>query len=172
MSKLTPFVNKTKKFIETGSYLGDGIQLALNSGFVEIYSIELCQNLHNHCKSRFANNLNVHLFYGDSSHQLKVVLDNFADENCTFWLDGHYSGDGTAKGDKECPLVEELNCILSRSSTVHDVIYIDDMRIYKQLDESINENSILQLVKKHKKDFHFQYESSKFDPNDILIIEY
>ena len=41
MPRIEKFKNKTSNFIETGSYLGDGIQLAIDSGFDNIYSIEL-----------------------------------------------------------------------------------------------------------------------------------
>ena len=47
------FIQKTDAFIETGSYLGDGIQLAINSGFSEIYSIELGDHLYQHCQRTF-----------------------------------------------------------------------------------------------------------------------
>lgn len=46
-----------------------------------------------------------------------------------FWLDGHYSGEGTAKGDKETPILEELKCILNKNDYKH-VILIDDARLF------------------------------------------
>ena len=74
MSKNTNFIKKTDFFIETGSFLGDGIQLAINSGFEKIYSIELGEHLYQHCKQRFANDPQVHLVLGDSSVKLKEIL--------------------------------------------------------------------------------------------------
>jgi len=49
-----PFLNPV--FIETGSYTGDGIQAALNSGFTKVISIELVPHYYNLCKKRFQNN--------------------------------------------------------------------------------------------------------------------
>lgn len=49
-------------------------------------------------------------------------------EKTLFWLDGHYAGGITARGDKDCPVVEEVKAILS-SETEH-VIIIDDARYF------------------------------------------
>jgi hypothetical protein len=46
-----------------------------------------------------------------------------------FWLDGHYSGDITAKGDKECPILEELAAIFSGEKHDH-ILLIDDARLF------------------------------------------
>ena len=44
MPKINKFKNKTQSFIETGSYMGDGIQLAIDSGFEKVYSIEISES--------------------------------------------------------------------------------------------------------------------------------
>ena len=44
-----------------------------------------------------------------------------------FWLDGHYSGKGTAKGKKETPILEELKTIFD-TNDLRYVILIDDAR--------------------------------------------
>ena len=46
-----------------------------------------------------------------------------------FWLDSHYSGGETAKGEKETPIYEELNHILNPSYKDH-VVIIDDARCF------------------------------------------
>lgn len=172
MSRYNPFKTKTSQFIETGSYLGDGIQLALNSGFETIYSIELCKDLHNKCKERFKDNNKVNLLQGDSSIILNQLLQKDPNISYTFWLDGHYSGPHTAKGLKECPLIEELEAILSRSEKVSDLIYVDDMRIYRDFDSSVNEANILKLVNKYKPHATISYEDTPYGINDVLLIEY
>jgi HSP90 family molecular chaperone len=75
MPKTKKFIKKTENFIETGSYLGDGIQLAIDSGFSKIYSIELGPHLYEGCKRRFANQPNVNLILGDSSEKLKELFN-------------------------------------------------------------------------------------------------
>jgi hypothetical protein len=42
-----------------------------------------------------------------------------------FWLDGHYSGPGTAKGEAECPVTAELNAIEKHPRSDHCIL-IDD----------------------------------------------
>jgi hypothetical protein len=63
-------------FIETGSWHGDGVQLALDAGFKTIYSIELGVDLYIRCKERFSAIDNVHLLQGDSSIVLPELLKN------------------------------------------------------------------------------------------------
>jgi hypothetical protein len=173
VSKSTKFKIKNKIFIETGSYLGDGIQLALDSGYKEIYSIELCPNLHNTCKQRFHDNLSVNLLQGDSSVVLKNLLQILSDKlSLTFWLDGHYSGPHTAKGTKDCPLMEELEAILSRSNKTNDLVYVDDMRIYRNFDSDVNEENMIKLIKKYKPNAIITYEDTVYGVNDIMIVEY
>lgn len=46
---------------------------------------------------------------------------------CLFWLDAHYSGKGTAKGDKESSISHELDIIKTLKNKDH-VILIDDAR--------------------------------------------
>lgn len=164
------FIKKTDYFIETGSCIGDGIQLAIESGFEKIYSIELSPDLYNQCKNRFSGNENIEIILGDSSYKLKELLEKNPGNKFTYWLDGHYSGGITAKGEKECPLKEELEAILSRN-VEGEIIYIDDMRLYRNhLD--INLNDILDLIKKYKPDAEFRFEPSDLDPEDYMIIEY
>ena len=50
MPKETKFRKKTEQYIETGSYEGYSIQLALDSGFSKVYSIELFDKYYDHSK--------------------------------------------------------------------------------------------------------------------------
>ena len=164
------FIQKTDAFIETGSYLGDGIQLAINSGFSEIYSIELGDHLYQHCQRRFQGNPNVNLILGDSSIKLKELLDKHPKTAFTYWLDGHYSSGITVKGEKYTPLAEELEAILSRDIE-GELIYIDDMRDYRE-HVDISLDIILDMVKKYKPNAIVRFESTEWDPEDCMVIEY
>jgi hypothetical protein len=170
MSRNRKFIKKTENFIETGSYLGDGIQLAIESGFGRIYSIELSENLYNHCVSRFSQYNIVNIVLGDSTVKLKEILDNNPNTSFTFWLDGHYSGGMTARGEKDCPLREELECILSRNIT-GEIIYIDDMRHYRD-HHDINLSDIVNILNKYKPNCKYWFESSDLDMEDQMVIEY
>ena len=54
------------------------------------------------------------------------------DGKILFWLDGHYSGKGTAIGKGATPILEELESI--KNSKVNDaVILIDDIRCFQKI---------------------------------------
>jgi glycosyltransferase involved in cell wall biosynthesis len=111
-------------FIETGTFLGDMVE-AMRYDFTQIYSIELSTELYAAAVNRFAGVKNVVLLQGDSG---KTLLDLMPDlrEPCVFWLDAHYSEGVTARGDKETPVVEELEAISRHSFKAKDIILIDD----------------------------------------------
>jgi len=114
-------------FVESGSYHGDGIKLAIGAGFENIYSIELNHSLYQECKGKFANQPNVTLFQGDSGILLYDVIKNI-DEPITFWLDGHYmGGNDTSLGEDYSPLLKELNAIKKHHIKNHTIL-IDDVR--------------------------------------------
>jgi hypothetical protein len=173
MPKKKLFKNKNKNFIETGSYLGDGIELALKSGFDIVHSIEIYDKNYNHCTQRFINDKKVNLIKGDSYIELNNLINSKENikKSFTYWLDGHYSGGETGIGILEFPIMIELEAILKRNVD-NEIIYIDDMRILRDYSDSINESSILDLIKKYKKEFEISYEESDYDTNDIMVIEY
>lgn len=170
MPKKTKFKNKNFYFIETGSFLGDGIQLAIDSGFTNIFSIEISEKYYQYCKKRFLNNRNLTLIKGDSFYEMEKLLENNK-EPFTFWLDGHYSGGDTGFGILEFPIMEELECILKRE-IYGETIYIDDMRILRSLSDNINESKMIEILSKYKKEFNISYEDSELAEKDIMIFEY
>jgi hypothetical protein len=118
---------KYKTLIETGTYRGDMIE-AQKSIFNKIISIELSFDFFEKAKKRFKNDKNVFISQGDSGKVLsKILLD--IDEPVIFWLDGHYSGGITARGDKDCPIYEELESIF-KSKKLNHIILIDDARCF------------------------------------------
>lgn len=116
-------------FFETGSYAGDGIQAAIDSGFKTIFSMEVNPLNVEECQVRFDGNLDVYIIKGDSCINL---LDNIKGINSkiTFWLDAHYSGEGSGKGIVKYPLLYELNQIRQHSRHDHTII-IDDIRRWR-----------------------------------------
>lgn len=122
-------------FIETGTFLGDTIE-SLKHNFNKLISIELSEELAQKAQKRFIEDSNVAIIYGDSGKILPDILKETL-EPCLFWLDGHYSSEffigseyiRTAKGNKETPILEELDAILSHPVKNH-VILIDDARCF------------------------------------------
>lgn len=116
-----------KILVETGTYYGDMIE-AMKEFFNRIYSIELSEELYEKAKKRFRGVKHVELIHGDSGTELMNLM-NKINEPALFWLDGHYSGGVTAKGEKDTPIYEELHHILNATDRGH-VIIIDDARCF------------------------------------------
>jgi hypothetical protein len=170
MPKETLFKLKTNKFIETGSYEGGGIELALESGFDTVYSIEITDHYYNFCCEKFKDNPKVKMVNGDSYIELEKLI-SLSDEPFTYWLDGHYSGGNTGIGIELFPIMQELESILKRGVD-GEVIYIDDMRCLRNYSEDINEKKMIELVHKYKKSVKIYSETTESGVDDILIIEY
>lgn len=101
----------------------------------------------------------LHLYNGDSSVLIPIMLDeikkNFKDKQykVCFWLDGHYSGGDTGRGEKDTPIMEELNGI--KNANVGDcVILIDDARCFTHEGDFIDYPTIPYLRKYVKKIFN------------------
>lgn len=114
-------------FIETGTYLGDMVY-AVKDDFKTIISIELSKELYHAAIERFSGFGHINLIHGDSAVELIKVLDNIH-HSILFWLDGHYCSAISAKGDKLCPIFEELDAILVKVKRPH-IILIDDARLF------------------------------------------
>jgi predicted O-methyltransferase YrrM len=116
-----------KILVETGTYLGDMVH-AMKSDFAQIYSIELDKALFERARDRFAADSHVELIQGDSGKELGRLIPKL-NQATLFWLDGHYSAGITARGDKDTPILEELEQILNAPDRGH-VIIIDDARLF------------------------------------------
>ncbi|MFB3902808.1 MAG: hypothetical protein ACE15E_05090 [Acidobacteriota bacterium] len=113
-------------FVETGTYEGHTVE-AMRRYFDRVFSIELSELYFRRAKSRFANFHHISLLNGDSGFLLATVLKEIR-RAALFWLDGHYSGGDTARGELDCPALNELILIL-RSPFRH-VVLIDDARCF------------------------------------------
>lgn len=113
--------------VETGTYHGQTVEAMLRR-FKCIYTIELAQDLWEMADQKFERFSHVHVMRGNSADVLPGVIDEIT-ERCLFWLDGHYSGAGTARGPMDSPIVGELAAIRSHALKNH-VILIDDARLF------------------------------------------
>ena len=114
-------------FVETGTYGGDTVE-KFRKKFKRVYSIELDLGMAEKAQNRFKNNSNVEIIQGDSSKVLPEILKKI-DAPVVFWLDGHYSGSGTAKSDLETPIIKELESIFLYQKNDF-IILIDDARCF------------------------------------------
>jgi hypothetical protein len=112
--------------VETGTYKGD-MMAAQRGNFKRLYSIELSEILWEDAVQRFKGDPNIILLQGDSSVVLKELAPKIT-ESAVFWLDGHYCGEGTAIGEKECPIYDEIQAVFKND--IGHVMLIDDARCF------------------------------------------
>lgn len=116
---------KFNTLVETGTYYGHMID-AQNKFFSKIYSIELSQELWQRAVKVFETQKHIEILQGDSALVLKDVVARL-NSAAIFWLDGHYSAGITARGEKDCPIYEELAAIFEGEPFEH-ILLIDDAR--------------------------------------------
>ncbi len=110
--------------IETGTYQGAMIE-AQRRFFDKIISVELDPKLCKAAQKKFSKYSHITIIEGDSGKVLPSLVPTLT-KAVLFWLDGHYSSGITAKGEKECPIYEELKPILQ--SKFKHIVLIDDAR--------------------------------------------
>ncbi len=119
--------HKARSFLETGTLHGSTAAVFANRAEM-VVTIELSPALHAAASVRFAGNPSVECICGDSAHILKEVLASLPAPSL-MWLDGHYSGDGTARSDSDTPIGDELPHALAMVSR-GCVLAIDDERLF------------------------------------------
>ena len=115
-------------FVETGTYKGKMVY-AVMPYVKNIYSIELDRTHCENARRRFAGYRHIHILHGQSGEVLADLLKGI-NEPCLFWLDAHWSGGSTAKGDLETPIMQEIECILNHPLAAEHVVLIDDARCF------------------------------------------
>jgi hypothetical protein len=114
-------------FVETGTFLG-GTTWSLRNHFEKIHTIEVEPSLAALARDRFTKWPSISVIEGDSAQLLPGICSQIHSP-CLFYLDGHYSGGITGKGEKECPIVEELGAIFSNIHQPFRIV-IDDARLF------------------------------------------
>ena len=138
----SPLSRQYKCPIETGTWLGDGIQAALESGFRQVISCDINEELVMQARSRFQNQpVQVHL--GSSEQVLKTLMLDVS-EPTVFFLDAHamppsseaqvFSAATLLPGHEDdqslqCPLQQEIKIILESGYSGH-TISIDDRQCF------------------------------------------
>ena len=116
------------QWVETGTYVGETTDF-LSKNYSFVYSIEPEKNLFKNAMKKFLNK-NVELFNDVSEDVMPSLLPGLSGD-INFWLDGHYSAGFTFKGNKDCPVEEELIAIKNNLLNFSKVaILIDDARCF------------------------------------------
>ena len=141
--------------VETGTYQGVMVE-AMKFHFDRIYSIELSNELYEKARLRFSSDKRIEIIHGDSGVQLGELVRKI-DRPAVFWLDGHYSGGVTARGDKDTPIYEELSHIFS-SQIIGHVVLIDDARCFGNSPAYPTVRELSEFIKKKRPDSKIEIE--------------
>lgn len=139
-------------FVETGTYLGETIKNIFKY-FSKIFTIEISEKYYNKFLNDFSEYENIEAYLGDSSKVLEILLDKI-NTNTIFWLDGHWSSGDTGRGDKDCPLIEELTLIDQKYKLNKSILLIDDYSLFGTNSNEnwldITEDNLLNCFKRYK----------------------
>lgn len=123
-------------FIETGTYMGFSAANAAQV-FDQVETVELSEEFYQAAKAYLSSYKNLTVYHGDSALMLSAMI-KASKGNILFWLDGHYSANGTALGDINTPIVQELKRI-KESGLKNAVIMIDDIRLFDKYINTIQD---------------------------------
>jgi hypothetical protein len=131
---ITRYSNPDTTWIETGTYLGTTTE-ALAKISKWVISIEPSEELYNKSLRRLSAFNNVQLLNGSSEDLFNSVCTQVSG-SVSFWLDGHFSGGETFKGEQDCPIEYELAAISQHLPIYERVcVYIDDFRLFRDTRE-------------------------------------
>ncbi len=117
-----------RTLVETGTFHGVTTRRAARS-FPRVVTIELEPVLAASAARNLASYPNVFCKEGNAVDVLPEVLTDEANTDVLVFLDGHYSGPGTALGPEAEPAIAELE-ILARFKTKIKGVVVDDFRTF------------------------------------------
>jgi hypothetical protein len=156
-------------FIETGTYQGDGVRLALQMGFREIHSIELDPERFEHCSKLFKEYPQVRIHQGDSALVLSGLVGSLS-ERVTFWLDAHAMGPNDTRNYQgtRWPLIQEVRSLASASRRRDHVLLIDDRSQFES-EFGFKESELVEAIFAINDQYQIHFEDSLYTPNNILV---
>lgn len=124
-------------FIETGTYLAHSTIVAAElinpktgrAVLEEVHTIELSAPHYQQAAHLLSKYPHVTVHHGDSGKILPGVLERLSGKKIIFWLDGHYSGVGTAHGEESTPILKEIEAI-KNAGICDAIILVDDIRLF------------------------------------------
>jgi hypothetical protein len=147
--------------IETGTYLGDTV-FSQKDNFSRIISVELSDRFYRAAVRRFKKYSHITILCGNSGDLLPTIITDITCRSL-FWLDGHYSGGLTARGETESPVFKELDAIFN-NNTLHHVILIDDARLFVGKRDYPTFDELNAYIKKKNPQYKMNIES------DIIVL--
>jgi len=157
--------------VETGTFIGNGVQSALDAGFEQVYSIEASPNLYERALKRFTNDPRVTLVLGRSEVELAHILEEVF-EPATIWLDAHNCWEGLLEDTDKFPLHLEI-AALSKAPIRTHIVLVDDVRDFATMHTSVEE--VQDRLRQVNPDYQFSFldgvRGAEGFLNDILVAE-
>lgn len=128
---LKEYSSSSTIWVETGTLVGDTAKyLSKIAKFV--YTIEPSEKYYRLSVKNLKSYENIKIYNDTSENKLNDILEIIKpNSDVCFWLDGHWSGGDTFKGETDTPILSELDTIeryLNNFSKLN--ILIDDFRIF------------------------------------------
>ena len=118
-----------RSFIESGTYRGDTVAF-LAGEVARTWSIEIEPRLHAAAVSRFAGREDVTILHGDATEHVPRLLLHEASHPALVFLDGHWSGGITGRGDVVEPAVLILERLRGHALAPGTTVVVDDVRLF------------------------------------------
>jgi prepilin-type processing-associated H-X9-DG protein len=156
-------------FIETGTYLGDTVMLALDAGYKQIHSCELNDELYKNACEQFRRNHKVRIWHGDSVDCLWQIQQQRGPGAATFWLDAHASGPLVGGKSGGSPVLDELRIIKHYIDLFpDDTIFIDDRRLFGSEEWSgVKEEDAIALLNEINPNYNILFLDGHI-PGDVI----
>ena len=124
------------RWIETGTYLGETTAF-LARRFPKVDTIEPMPELARSAQRRFQSSETVTVWEGCSEDLFAGILSESM-EPVNVWLDGHFSGGATFVGDRDTPILSELEALSSFLSKGGSAcVMVDDVRLFAKKHEEL-----------------------------------
>lgn len=160
------FRNDERVFVEGGTYLGGGVQDALDAGFEKIISYEVSRGLFEKSKSRFLEDPRVNILFKPTQTMFDELQN--VDERMFFWLDAHYSYLDTGFHETRCPILHELDAIGKHHIKTHTIL-VDDVRLFGTREfAGVTLNEVKKAILEINPAYQFTFADG-YVQNDILV---
>jgi len=118
-------------FVETGTFHGEAVAMALELGFGRVVTVEWNPEWAAEVAARYRGDARVRVLQGDSADHLTKVVPTI-NGPATFWLDAHPLVTPMPLFDPQFPLLRELLTIKRFLKGTGHTILIDDLRTFSQ----------------------------------------
>jgi predicted O-methyltransferase YrrM len=117
-----------RTLVEVGTLYGDTARRCAHT-FARLYTIELDDELAERAAERLRGHANITVLRGEGTPWLRKLGADGALRDALVYLDGHYSGFGTARAAVDEPAVEELLALLPHAAELAAIV-VDDFRLF------------------------------------------